>query len=102
MTIQKNFFKPYFAVGVIPASADVRYPITERSGILAVEITVVTAWTTSIVGPTVSTTVKAVVVVLVADLIVSCALRVLHTGGLLTDVVVTLVAGRAVVRVNTA
>ena len=99
---KKYIVKPYITVGVVPASTDVRVSITDRSRILTVEITVVTAWTTSVIRATVSATVEAVVVVLVADLIVSRALRVLHTGGCLTEVVVTLVAGRAVVRVNTA
>jgi len=57
----------------------VRVSITDRSGILAIEITVVTSFTAAVIGATVSATVEAVVVVLIADLIVSRALCVLHT-----------------------
>ena len=48
-----------------------RASVADRSWILAVEIAVMTPRTASIVGATVSATVEAVVVVLIADLIVS-------------------------------
>ena len=66
---KKYIVKPYIAVIVVPASTDVRVSITDRSGILAVEITVVTSWTTSVVRGAVSATEEAIVVVLVADLV---------------------------------
>ena len=76
--------------------------VADRSWILAVEIAVMTPRTASIVSATVSTTIVAVVVVLIADDVISGALGVLNTGGGLTEVVVALVSVRAVVGVDTA
>ena len=81
-----------------------RTSVADRSWILAVEIAVMTPRTASIVSATVSTTVEAVVVVLIADDVISGALGVLNTGpqGRIAEVVVALVAVRAVVGVDTA
>ena len=79
-----------------------RASVADRSWILAVEIAVMTPRTASIVSATVSTTIVAVVVVLIADDVISGALGVLNTGGGLTEVIVALVAVRAVVGVDTA
>ena len=79
-----------------------RASVADRSWILAVEIAVMTPRTASIVSATVSTTIVAVVVVLIADDVISWALGVLNTGGGLTEVVVALVSVRAVVGVDTA
>lgn len=90
------------AVSVVPASAFMRASVADRSWILAVEIAVMTPRTASIVSATVSTTIVAVVVVLIADDVISGALGVLNTGGGLTEVIAALVAVRAVVGVDTA
>lgn len=90
------------AVSVVPASAFMRTSVADRSWILAVEIAVMTPRTASIVSATVSTTVVAVVVVFIADDVISGALGVLNTGGGLTEVIVALVSVRAVVGVDTA
>lgn len=92
------------AVSVVPASAFMRASVADRSWILAVEIAVMTPRTASIVSATVSTTIVAVVVVLIADDVISGALGVLNTGpqGRIAEVVVALVAVRAVVGVDTA
>ena len=79
-----------------------RASVADRSWILAVEIAVMTPRTASIVSATVSTTIVAVVVVLIADDVISGALGVLNTGGGLTEVIVALVAVRTVVGVDTA
>ena len=94
--------KSYVAISVVPASAEMRASVADRSWILAVEIAVMTPRTASIVSATVSTTIVAVVVVLIADDVISWALGVLNTGGGLTEVVVALVSVRAVVGVDTA
>jgi len=76
---------------------------TDWLGILTVEITVMAAWTAAIRGLTVSSsTVEAVVVLGIADLVEAHTLRVLNTDCWLTEVVRALVTVRTVVIVNTA
>ena len=87
---------------VVPTSANMRVAIADWCGVLTVEITVMTSRTTAIVGPASSATVEAVVVMHIAGVVVSLTLSVLHTeNDLLADVIVALVAIRAVGGVNT-
>ena len=87
---------------VVPTSANMRVAIADWCGVLTVEITVMTSRTTAIVGPASSATVEAVVVMHIAGVVVSLTLSVLHTDNLLlADVIVALVAIRAVGGVNT-
>jgi len=93
---------PNIAIIVVPTSTNVRAAITDRCRVLTVEIAVVAAFATTVVGATVSATEETVVVILIADLVESLALRVLRTGRVLAEVIAALVTVRTVVGVNTA
>ena len=60
---------PDIAIVVVPATTDVSSSITDWSWIGAVEITVVTSLTATVIGAAVSATEEAIVVVFIADLV---------------------------------